>query len=144
MRSAVVGPTMISPLWAEPAKRAAMLVVGPVAVNVQRWPAAPPIFVAPTSASPELMPMCSPIGGNTPPYSSLSCSVLWRMAKAARVALSAWSIAVGWAWKMTMRPSPAVSLMSPCWRWISSRKLEKYVCTSWFSLRGSSCSESFV
>ena len=75
MRSAVVGPTTISPAWAEPAKRAATLVVGPVAVNVQRWLPLPPILVAPTSALPVLMPMCSPTGGKMPPYSSLSCSV---------------------------------------------------------------------
>jgi hypothetical protein len=29
IRSAVIGPTTISPPWAEPAKRAATLVVGP-------------------------------------------------------------------------------------------------------------------
>src|SRR2546423_10498724 len=96
MRSAVVGPTMISPLWAEPAKRAAMLVVGPVAVNVQRWPAAPPIFVAPTSASPELMPMCSPIGGGSAAHFSLGCSLLWRVAEAGRLAVEAGGIGGGW------------------------------------------------
>src|SRR2546422_3215278 len=35
MRSEVAGPTTISPPWADPAKRAAMFVVGPVAVKVQ-------------------------------------------------------------------------------------------------------------
>lgn len=35
MRSAVTGPTTMSPPSAEPAKRAATLVVGPVAVKVQ-------------------------------------------------------------------------------------------------------------
>src|SRR4029453_15683478 len=88
MRSAVVGPTMISPPWADPAKRAARLVVGPVAVNVHRWPAPAPILVAPPSASPLLMPMCSCTGGNTPPVSSFRCAGRWRMAKDARVAFS--------------------------------------------------------
>ena len=57
MRSAVAGPTTISPASAEPANRAATFVVGPVAVKVQRWLPAPPSLVAPTSASPVLMPM---------------------------------------------------------------------------------------
>src|SRR5207253_719119 len=83
--SAVVGPTTISPPWAEPANRAATLVVGPVAVNVQRCPAPVPSLVAPTSASPVLMPMWSWIAGKIPPYSSFSVDVRWWMAKAARV-----------------------------------------------------------
>ncbi len=45
---------------------------------------------------------------------------------------------------MTIRPSPAVSFTSPWWLWMISRKLEKYVCTSWLSRFASSCSESFV
>ncbi|HEU5321959.1 MAG TPA: hypothetical protein VFX28_14225 [Methylomirabilota bacterium] len=144
IRSAVAGPTTISPPSAEPARRAATLVVGPVAVNVQRWPVAPPSLVAPTRASPVLMPMWSCTGGKTPPYSSLRVPVRWRTAKAARVASRAWSPPARSDWKMTMRPSPAVSLMSPCWAWMISRKLEKYVCTSWLSRRGSSCSLSRV
>src|SRR2546427_523287 len=47
-------------------------------------------------------------------------------------------------WKMTMRPSPAVSFTSPWWFWMISKKLEKYVWTSWLSFFASSCSESFV
>ena len=134
----------MSPPCANAAKRAATLVVEPVAVNVQRWPPAPPSFVAPTRASPVLMPMCSDTGGKIPPYSSLSAAVRCRMANAARVALSAWSAVARSDWKMTMRPSPAVSLMSPWCVWMISRKDEKYVCTSWFSRLGSSCSDSLV
>src|SRR6266852_2428871 len=48
--------------------------------------------VAPTSASPVLMPMWSMMGGNTPPYSSLRRNVCWWIANAARVAFSAWSV----------------------------------------------------
>src|SRR5204863_123881 len=59
--------------------------------GVRPWPAPPPSLVAPTTASPVLMPMCSATGGKTPPYSSFSVAVRCRMAKAARVALRAWS-----------------------------------------------------
>ena len=65
------------------------------------------------------------MAGNTPPYSSLSVPTRWRMAKAARVALTLWSPVIRSAWKMTMRPSPAVSFTSPWWAWMISRKLEK-------------------
>src|SRR5262249_43352534 len=50
IRAAVSGPMTISPPAAEAAMRAATLVVGPVAVKVQRCPPAPPSLVAPTRA----------------------------------------------------------------------------------------------
>ena len=96
-----------------------------MAVNVQRCPAPVPSLVAPTSASPVLMPMWSWIAGKIPPYSSFSVDVRWWMAKAARVAFSAWSVELRSDWKMTIRPSPAVSFTSPWWFWMISRKLEK-------------------
>ena len=88
--------------------------------------------------------MWSWTGGKTPPYSSFRLCVRWWIANAARVALTAWSAAPRSDWKITMRPSPAVSFTSPCWPWMISRKLEKYVWTSWLSFFASSCSESFV
>src|SRR2546425_11667357 len=93
MRSAVVGPTTISPPCAEPAKRAATLVVGPVAVNVHRCPAPVPSLVAPTSASPVLIPVWSWIGGEKPPHSSFWLAVRWWVGKGARGALSARAVA---------------------------------------------------
>ena len=75
IRSAVTWPTTMSPPSAAPANRAAILVVGPVAVKVQRWEAAPPSLVAPTSAWPVLIPMWSAMAGNTPAYSSFSAAV---------------------------------------------------------------------
>ena len=131
IRSAVTGPTAMSPPWAEAARRAATLVVGPVAVNVQRWEPAPPSLVAPRSASPVLMPMWSSMAGNTPAYSSFSSRVRCRIAKAARVAFRAWSSATPSGrvrlscWKITMSPSPAVSFTSPWCARMISRKLEK-------------------
>src|SRR5213083_2454096 len=71
-----------------------------------------PSLVAPTSASPVLMPIWSWMGGKTPPYSSLRRAVPWWIANAARVAFSAWSVPPRSDWKMTMRPSPAVSFTS--------------------------------
>src|SRR5438034_5108371 len=57
--------------------------------------------------------MWSWMGGKTPPYSSLRRAVPWWIANAARVAFSAWSVPPRSDWKMTMRPSPAVSFTSP-------------------------------
>src|SRR5207249_9040361 len=54
IRSAVAGPTTMSPPCANAAKRAATFVVEPLAVKVHRWPAPPPSLVAPTNASPVL------------------------------------------------------------------------------------------
>src|SRR2546430_16298086 len=77
IRSAVVGPTMISPPWAEPANRAATLVVGPVAVKGQRCEGPGPRLVAPTSAPPVVGPLWSWTGGKTPPESPVKLLVRW-------------------------------------------------------------------
>src|SRR2546426_11868200 len=113
MRSAVVGPTTISPPCAEPAKRAATLVVGPVAVKVHRCPAPVPSLVAPTGASPVLIPMWSWIGGEGPPYSPLGGGVRRRTAKAARGAVCAGAGALRAGWRVALRPAPGGSLSSP-------------------------------
>src|SRR5258705_13156287 len=52
----------ISPSPACAARRAAMFVVMPEAVEVQRVPAPPPILVAPSSAGPVLTPTCRATG----------------------------------------------------------------------------------
>src|SRR5256885_17154523 len=67
IRSAVVGPTMISPPWAEPANRAATLVVGPVAGKGQRCEAPGPRLVAPPSAPPGVGPHGGVAGGRAAP-----------------------------------------------------------------------------
>src|SRR5688572_17379974 len=129
MRSAVVGPTTISSPCAEAASRAATFVVGPVAVNVQRRALPTPSLVAPTTASQVLRPMWSCADGTVPPYSSFRAAVGWRMASAARVTFTAQSPPRS-AWKITIKPSPAVSLMSPWCAWMISKYAEKYVCTT--------------
>ena len=74
-----------------PAIRAARLVTGPEAVKVQRAPVLEASLVAPTQAAPLLIPMWRNAGWNTPANSSFSSSTRRRMAKALRVAFSAWS-----------------------------------------------------
>src|SRR2546426_5941602 len=91
MRSAVVGPTTISPPCAEPAKRAATLVVGPVAVNVHRCPAPVPSLVAPTSASPVLIPVWSWIGGEKPPHFFFQLAGRRLVAEAGRGPVHPWA-----------------------------------------------------
>ena len=96
--------------------------VGPVAVNVQRWAPAPPILVAPTSASPRVDPHVQRRWREDATVlfvQLLGAAAGWR--SAARVAFS--GVVGGCAGPRRSpsshrRPSP---LMSPCWRWISSR-----------------------
>ena len=69
------------------ASRAATFVTGPDAVYVQRVPAVPSIFVAPTPARPEFTPTCSTIGSSSGSAALMSfarCSSAIAVATAAR------------------------------------------------------------
>ena len=121
-RRAVSDPTRISPSRATSARRAARLVTGPLAVKVQRVPRAPSKRVEPTHALPELIPMWMPRGRWG--ARRLRASVTARSPSAVSAARRAW-VSAAPSWKTAMKPSPAVSVMSPAAAWIRSRKVEK-------------------
>src|SRR5215471_7441721 len=79
----------MAPPFAKAPIRAAKLVTGPDAVNVQRVPVAPSNLVEPTAAKPELIPIFTVTGAEVPCSSALMRCVLARIARAVRTAAHA-------------------------------------------------------
>ncbi len=94
-------------------------------------------------AEPELIPMLT-LMGSKPSPSIWLCSVVrcW-ISKAALTAFTAFALA-SWSLKTIIRPSPAVSTISPWERWMGSTKAEKSCSTILFTSVSGRFALSFV